>query len=63
MMLLLQKLSLVMKLANIIKLGVAASALLLLPRRSSPKADKIANPIEDLQHPKGLEAKVARQEK
>lgn len=52
-----------MKLANIIKLGVATSALLLLPRRSSPKADKIANPIEDLQHPKGLEAKVARQEK
>jgi hypothetical protein len=29
--------------SRVIKLGVAATALLLLPRRSSPRADKVAN--------------------
>lgn len=30
-----------MKMSSVIKLGVAATALLLLPRRSSPRADKV----------------------
>lgn len=29
--------------SRVIKLGVAATALLLLPRRSSPQADKVAD--------------------
>lgn len=29
--------------SRVIKLGVAATALLLLPRRSSPRADKVAD--------------------
>lgn len=32
-----------MRVSSIIKLGVAATALLLLPRRSSPRADKVAD--------------------
>ena len=32
-----------MSISRVIKLGVAATALLLLPRRSSPRADKVAN--------------------
>ena len=32
-----------MRMSSIIKLGVAATALLLLPRRSSPRADKVAD--------------------
>lgn len=30
-----------MSISRVIKLGVAATALLLLPRRSSPRADKV----------------------
>ena len=30
-----------MRMSRVIKLGVAATALLLLPRRSSPRADKV----------------------
>lgn len=32
-----------MSISKVIKLGVAATALLLLPRRSSPWADKVAD--------------------
>ena len=32
-----------MSILSVIKLGVAATALLLLPRRSSPRADKVAD--------------------
>ena len=32
-----------MSISKVIKLGVAATALLLLPRRSSPRADKVAD--------------------
>lgn len=32
-----------MSISRVIKLGVAATALLLLPRRSSPRADKVAD--------------------
>ena len=32
-----------MSISRVIKLGVAATALLLLPRRSSPQADKVAD--------------------
>lgn len=37
--------------SRVIKLGVAATALLLLPRRSSPRADKVTK------SPKSLSAK------
>lgn len=40
-----------MRMSSIIKLGVAATALLLLPRRSSPRADKVTK------SPKSLSAK------
>ena len=32
-----------MSISRVIKLGVAATALLLIPRRSSPRADKVAD--------------------
>ena len=32
-----------MRMSRVIKLGVAATALLLIPRRSSPRADKVAD--------------------
>ncbi len=32
-----------MSISSVIKLGVAATALLLLPRRSSPRANKVAD--------------------
>lgn len=32
-----------MSISRVIKLGIAATALLLLPRRSSPRADKVAD--------------------
>ena len=40
-----------MSISRVIKLGVAATALLLLPRRSSPRADKVTK------SPKSLSAK------
>ena len=40
-----------MRMSRVIKLGVAATALLLLPRRSSPRADKVTK------SPKSLSAK------
>lgn len=40
-----------MRMSRVIKLGIAATALLLLPRRSSPRADKVTN------SPKSLSAK------
>ncbi|BFM98731.1 hypothetical protein MOXK02_02900 [Moraxella sp. K02] len=40
-----------MSISRVIKLGVAATALLLLPRRSSPQADKVTK------SPKSLSAK------
>ena len=40
-----------MSISKVIKLGVAATALLLLPRRSSPRADKVTK------SPKSLSAK------
>ena len=41
-----------MRMSRVIKLGVAATALLLLPRRSSPRADKLVT-----KSPKSLSAK------
>ena len=32
-----------MSISKVIKLGIAATALLLLPKRSSPRADKVAD--------------------
>ncbi len=32
-----------MRMSRVIKLGIAATALLLIPRRSSPRADKVAD--------------------
>ena len=32
-----------MSISRVIKLGIAATALLLIPRRSSPRADKVAD--------------------
>ena len=40
-----------MSISRVIKLGVAATALLLIPRRSSPRADKVTK------SPKSLSAK------
>ncbi len=40
-----------MRMSRVIKLGVAATALLLLPRRSRPRADKVTK------SPKSLSAK------
>ena len=40
-----------MSISRVIKLGIAATALLLLPRRSSPRADKVTK------SPKSLSAK------
>ena len=40
-----------MRMSRVIKLGIAATALLLLPRRSSPRADKVTK------SPKSLSAK------
>ncbi len=40
-----------MRMSRVIKLGVAATALLLIPRRSSPRADKVTK------SPKSLSAK------
>lgn len=40
-----------MSISRVIKLGVAATALLLLPRRSGPRADKVTK------SPKSLSAK------
>lgn len=43
-----------MTLANIIKLGIGTTALLLLPRRSSPQADKLKS--HKLKHPNQVAA-------
>ena len=40
-----------MSISRVIKLGIAATALLLIPRRSSPRADKVTK------WPKSLSAK------
>lgn len=40
-----------MSISRVIKLGIAATALLLIPRRSSPRADKVTK------SPKSLSAK------
>lgn len=37
-----------MSISRVIKLGVAATALLLLPRRSSPRADKVTKSPKSL---------------
>lgn len=37
-----------MRMSRVIKLGIAATALLLLPRRSSPRADKVTNSPKSL---------------
>ena len=37
-----------MSISRVIKLGIAATALLLLPRRSSPQADKVTKSTKSL---------------
>ena len=47
-----------MRLSRVIKLGVAATALLLLPRRSSPRADKVTKSPKTLSIKNTLEPPI-----
>ncbi len=47
-----------MSISRVIKLGVAATALLLLPRRSSPQADKVADCHKSLSATNTLEPPI-----
>ena len=47
-----------MSILSVIKLGVAATALLLLPRRSSPRADKLADCHKSLSAKNTLEPPI-----
>ena len=47
-----------MRMSRVIKLGVAATALLLLPRRSSPRADKITKSPKTLSIKNTLEPPI-----
>ena len=47
-----------MSISRVIKLAVAATALLLLPRRSSPRADKVADCHKSLSATNELEQPV-----
>lgn len=47
-----------MSISRVIKLGVAATALLLLPRRSSPQADKVADCRKSLSATNTLEQPI-----
>ena len=52
-----------MSISSVIKLGVAATALLLLPRRSSPRADKVADFRKSLSAKNTLEQPINRNTK
>ena len=47
-----------MRMSRVIKLGVAATALLLIPRRSSPHADKVADCRKSLSAKNKLEQPI-----
>ena len=47
-----------MRMSRVIKLGIAATALLLLPRRSSPRADKVADCHQSLSATNTLEQPI-----
>jgi len=47
-----------MSISRVIKLGVAATALLLLPRRSSPRPDKVADCRKSLSATNTLEQTI-----
>ena len=47
-----------MRMSRVIKLGGAATALLLLPRRSSPRADKVADCHQSLSATNTLEQPI-----
>ena len=47
-----------MRMSRVIKLGVAATALLLLPRRSSTRADKVADCRKSLSATNALEQPI-----
>ena len=47
-----------MRMSRVIKLGVAATALLLLPRRSSPRADKVTKSPKTLSIKNTLEQPI-----
>ena len=47
-----------MRMSRVIKLGVAATALLLLPRRSSPRADKVTKSPKTLSIKNTLETPI-----
>lgn len=49
-----------MSISRVIKLGVAATALLLIPRRSSRQADKVANCRKSLSAKNTLEPPINR---
>ena len=52
-----------MSISSVIKLGVAATALLLLPRRSSPRANKVADFRKSLSAKNTLEQPINRNTK
>lgn len=47
-----------MSISRVIKLGIAATALLLLPRRSSPRADKVTKSPKTLSIKNTLEPPI-----
>ena len=47
-----------MSISRVIKLGIAATALLLLPRRSSPRADKVTKSTKSLSAKNTLEPPI-----
>lgn len=47
-----------MRMSRVIKLGVAATALLLIPRRSSPRADKVTKSPKTLSIKNTLEPPI-----
>ena len=47
-----------MSISKVIKLGIAATALLLLPRRSSPRADKVTKSPKTLSIKNTLEPPI-----
>ena len=52
-----------MRMSRVIKLGIAATALLLIPRRSSPRADKVADFRKSLSAKNTLEQPINRNTK
>ena len=52
-----------MSISRVIKLAVAATALLLLPRRSSPRADKVADCRKSLSAKNTLEPPINKNTK